>query len=170
MILLLAGAAFLLFGRHTIRLSAGEIQSELAHKFPLEKRELIFTARFSNPTVGIDSSSNRVSLQFSTTISSLGMRAVGGRTMAEGALRYDANSGDLYLVDPVVKVREFELTGLPVKYQGAASAFLEKGLFEFLKRAPIYRLKSRDSKLLALSRVLKSIRVDDGDLLIELGF
>ena len=153
----------------TIRLTAPEIQSELAAKFPLEKRQLLFTARFTDPTVSIDPLTSRITLGFSTTVSALGMKAATGRAEGEGAIRYEPSSGELFLDSPVVKVKGFELTGLPEKYQHAGSDLIAKGLQEYLVHTPIYRLSDKDSKLLSARRALKSIHIKDGTVLIELG-
>lgn len=156
--------------RRTIRLTSSEIQSTMASKFPIEKRELVFVARFENPSVSIGANTNRVTLGVTATISALGIKAVSGRATGEGEVRYDAAKGELFLDSPGVKVENLDLKGLPERYQKPAHDLLENALREYLARNPIYRLPEQDTKLFSARRNLKSLRIEDGTLLIELGF
>lgn len=155
--------------RRTVRLTAPEIQTQMRRQFPLEKREFIFAARFTDPTVAIDSKSGRVTLGVITTVTALGMKAATGRAVAEGFARYEPSSGEFFLDSPTCKVTGFEMSGLPVRYRETGSDLIAKGLREYLVRTPLYKLSDKDSRFLIARRVLKSMRVEDDTLLIELG-
>lgn len=156
--------------RHTIRLSAADIQSQLETKFPQEKRKLIFVARFSDPTVAIDPGTGLVTLGVSVTASALGVNAMKTHAETVGAVRYESSTGELFLDSPITKVDGFEMIGLSSRDRKTASELIEKALQEYLTVKPLYRLKSSDTKLFTARRVLKSIRVRDGEIELELGF
>ena len=156
--------------RHTVRLTAADIQSQLETKFPVERSELIFTWRFTDPVVAIDSGTERVRLGVSVAVSSLGKEVVTSRAQVEGSVRYESSKGELFLDSPTARLDELDVAGLPEKYRETAGKLIEKALQEYLARMPLYRLKSSDTKMLMVRRVLKSMRVRDGELLIELGF
>ena len=167
---ILIGAVALLLTsqiRKTIRLSATQIQAQMQQKFPIEKRELVFVARFSNPTVAIDASSGRVQLGMSTVISGLGMKPIAGMTICEGRMRYESAKGEFFLDS--AKVTQQELVGVPDKYRGLATGLIEKGIPEYLARNSIYRLDTKDTNMGWIKRVLKSVRVESGEFVIELG-
>lgn len=165
-------SALLLTGniRHTVTLSAAEIQSALQRKFPVDKQELIFTAHFTDPTVSIDSTSEKVTLGLATKISALGITAATGKVEATGAVRYEPKTGELFLDSPVVTVRDLTLIRLSEREKPKASKFIEQGLQEYFAHMPIYRLNDKDSKFVFARRVLKSMKIQDGKLEVELGF
>jgi hypothetical protein len=165
----LVGGFFAINILKTVRLTAPEIQADLNHRFPFEKRQLILAAKFSEPTVSIDSATNRVKLGFSTNVSALGLKAVSGRTEGTGAVRYEPTSGEIFLVSPEVNVTGFELAGLPEQYRNPVGNLLAEALKEYLIKTPIYKLKDKDYMLFSLRRSLKSISVKDGALELEFG-
>jgi hypothetical protein len=155
--------------RRTIRLSAPEIQSKIAAKFPIEKSGLLLSARFTDPSVAISSNANQIALGVTATVSILGVKTASGQVRGEGEVRYDAATGELFLDSPKVDIEDLKLKGLAEKYQKPARELLENALREYVVRNPIYRLQDKDTKLLLIRRTLKSIRAENGELLIELG-
>ena len=153
----------------TIRLSAGEIQSEVSKKFPFEKRELIIAAKFTNPTVQIDPGTDRVRIGFSTTVTALGMSAASGHTEGSGVVRYEPSTGELFLDSPKVDVTGFEMSVLPTKYRNAAGELIGSALQEYLARTPVYKLSDKDTHFTMVRLGVKSIRVRDSKLEIALG-
>jgi hypothetical protein len=160
-VILVATLALFLVGRHTIRLTAADIESQLEGTFPQEKRELIFTARFTDPSVAIDHKTNQVTLGVSTTVSALGFKAAKARAEGKGSVRYESSSGEIFLDSPTVTVRDLNIAGLSEKDQERASEFLQGALQLYLAQTPLYRLKR--------SGPLKSLRVRDGVIEIQLG-
>ena len=156
--------------RHTITLSAADIQSALQNKFPVDKKELIFTARFSDPTAKIDATSGRVTLGILLKVSSFGATLATGKGEATGELRYEPKTGEFFLESPEVTIDDLDLVRLAERDKPKATKMLEQGLQEYFAKMPIYRLDDKDSKFVFARRVLKSMKVQDGKLEIELGF
>lgn len=172
-VVFLAVCAFAVYvfstSRHTVQLTAQDVQNGLATKFPFEKSDLVYRAKFSQPEVNIDGGSNHITLTLLAEASALGSRTVKGKVSVSGRPRYESATGDLYVDQPRALVSELEYEGLPEKYRGATSAVLAKGLEQYLAKQPIYRLQPSDSKMLLLRRTLKSISVQDGLINLELG-
>ena len=148
--------------RYTFRLTPADLESHIRSKFPYEKQELIFSARFTDPSVSIDPTTDQVILGVSATVSTLGFRAVGTQAKARGSVRYESSSGEIFLDSPSVSIKELEVVGLSERDQRRAREVLQRVLQTYLERKPIYRLKKKGP--------LKSLRVRESAIEIEVGF
>ena len=147
---------------YTFRLTPAIVETYLRSKFPYEKRELIFTARFTDPSVNIDAATNQVTLTVSATASAVGYRTASSTVEAKGMVRYEPETGEIFLDSPTVKIQKLEIAGLSERNEGRAEAAIQRGLQYYLERRPLYRLKKKGP--------LKSMRVRDGAIEIEIGY
>ena len=159
-------AAFLLFfvvrRSYTVRLTPAVLETYLRSKFPYEKRELIFSARFTDPSVTIDSMTNQVTLAVSATGSATGLRAASSQARATGLVRYEPETGEIFIDSPTVTIQKLEIAGLSERNEERAEAAIQRALQYYLERRPLYRLKKKGP--------LKSMRVRDGAIEIEIGY
>ena len=95
----------------TLHLSKEKIQEQLAARFPIEKRELLFKAVFSDPQVLLRE--NRIGIEAKTRLEATPDTAVTGRLSLEGDLNYDPNAGELVLTN--VHLTEAKLDTVPEK-------------------------------------------------------
>jgi hypothetical protein len=93
----------------TVHLSREQIQEQLAARFPIEKRELLFKAVFSDPQVLLHA--NRIGIEAKTRLEATPDTAVTGQLSLDGDLRYDPTSGELVLTE--VRLTEAKLDTLP---------------------------------------------------------
>ncbi len=89
-----------------------------------------------------------------------------GKVTVFSSLRYDTASKAIYISDPDVTELDFEM--LPEELVEPLSMALEEVLAEQFATDPIY-LPQDEALVQAATAVLKSIRVEDGKLLIEFG-
>jgi hypothetical protein len=147
---------------YTFRLTPALVEAYLRSKFPYEKRELIFTARFTDPSVEIDAATNQVTLTVSATASAVGYEAASSEVQATGNVRYEPDSGEVFLDSPTVILQELEIPGVSDRNQERAVLALQRGLQFYLERKPLYRLKKKGP--------LKSLRVRDGAIELAVGY
>jgi len=88
-----------------------------------------------------------------------GVKQVTGHLGAEGVPRYDPASGSLYLDE--VRILQLDLPGVSARDSDTAKLFLSPLLGPILARSPLYKLKDK--------RKVKSVRVENGTVRIELG-
>ena len=149
-----------LLPRNTIVLSADDLQRELDRRFPIERNEPMLSVRFFDPRVTLDERTSRVGMGITTSASAMGLKTVSGRTDVEGTVRYDQETGELYLADPTV-VR-LNISGLGEREKRVAEEILKGVLSEYLRGAPIYELRERDRTR------FKSAVVEHGRLVVRL--
>lgn len=168
---LLAAAIYFFFPiielKQRIHLTASDLQAQIASKFPLEKHALILTARFTDPQVTLNSGSNRLGLGITTTVEAPGHKLLSGRTEADGEISYNAETGELFLNNP--KVTKLHVDGLPREYEGIARSLVGSVLEGYLAKMPIYKLDRSDTRQALAKIIVKSVKVEDGELVIEFG-
>jgi len=147
---------------YTFRLTPALVEAYLRSKFPYEKRELIFIARFTDPSVDIDAATNQVTLTVSATASAVGYEAASSQVTATGKVRYEPDSGEVFLDSPTVILQNLEIPGVSERNRGRVESALKRGLQYYLERKPLYRLKKKGP--------LKSLRVRDGAIELEVGY
>lgn len=165
----------------TMRISRGELQADLAKRFPREADKHVVTIRASDPRIDFPGAPDVVGVRLrldATTAS--GNSHLSGTTRVEGRIEYVAAEHAFYLRDPRVTALELAapdgdgaLARLVDKahhtigtslIERAASAAVE----ELLRHNPIYRLDAkRSAKEAKAIRHLRRVRIDGDDLVLE---
>jgi hypothetical protein len=99
----LAGCAGLGVPR-SIRLSEGELQAQLAKRFPMQRSLLdLFDLQLSDPVVRLDAAANRLATELTLSGSERRSgRSLQGRLALDYGLRYEPADGSIRLVQPRV--------------------------------------------------------------------
>lgn len=173
LITLAAGAtALLVFQGESIeiRLSEDDLLNAVSRKLPFERTYLhIFDVRLDRPRITLVDGSERIGVGLDAAVEArLGDKPpVTGSADASGAVRYQADQGAFYIVDP--EIEALVIDGLSPAYAERVDAALTKALKVFFETRPIYTLKKTDTKQAAAQVVLKNVAVDKGELVLTLG-
>lgn len=169
LLLMLAVVGLRLILHRTIRLTPADIQADVAHQFPVERNETLYRYRLEEPTISIDPATDLVSMAVTADASAIGTSSLHARVSATGNLRYQADTGELFLDHPRALISQVDFGGMPDRYRTAASQILAQGIETYVSRNPIYRLRQGDTKAFAIRRRLKSLQIKNGEVVIELG-
>ncbi|MDH5444738.1 MAG: DUF1439 domain-containing protein [Gammaproteobacteria bacterium] len=151
----------------TISLTEDQLQARINKRIPIEKQKLIFTVRVSSLDVVLKEGSDRIG--FIAGLEILTPRHSSGKGIAEldGQLEYNKKNGQFYLLQPVVRKVSFK--NVPDKYHSLLKKVLQKMLQRRLANTPVYQLdQSRTPHKIAKS-LLKSVKVIDLKLVLEMG-
>jgi hypothetical protein len=152
----------------TIRISRDELQDDLAKQFPREIDKHVFTLRASEPRVefpGLDLLAVRLRLE---AMSASGNSRLAGNVRAAGRIEYVAAEQAFYLRDP--KVTELTMDhASSISRSGLVERGARAAVEELLRRHPVYRLDPRRSKDAKAIRHLRSVRIEDQELVLEVG-
>lgn len=161
--------------RYEITLSEEQLLSKLNEKFPFEKNFLfLVTLRFEHPRLELEEGSDRIrfgcDLSVNLPVDPGGDAHTGpiqGTATLSGKIRYSATDGSFFIDDPIVD--QLLLNGVPEKWMKKIRSSADKAANEFVKRAPVYRLKETDVKQAAARLVLQGVAVHERKLFLTLG-
>lgn len=171
--LLAAGGIYFYFsgGEYVIRISEAQIREKLESKLPITKRYfLIIELTLNHPRVHLVNRTSRVLAGLDATLNiklNDNPKPLGGTLDISSGVKYVTETGEFFLTDPVVE--NVNIEGIPVKFQSPVNGAISKILVEYFQKNPIYTLRASDLKRATVRRVLKSVIVENQELVITLG-
>lgn len=168
----LVGAYFYFSGKeYIVSIPENDIQVKMNDKLPITKSYfIIFQVTLENPRVMLEEGSNRINAGLDTILNiKVGEqpKPLGGSLDISGNLKYVDESGEFYLIDPVIE--KFNVQGIPEKYTDKVNSVFTKALSEFYAKHPVYTLSSLDVKQSITKLALKNIIVENKELVVTFG-
>lgn len=151
----------------TIELTEDELQAKINRILPIEKKKLLFTVRVSSIDVELKEGSDRVGLISDMEIKTPHLSTGKGRAFIDGKLAYNPADGSFYFHEPQVKDIKFE--NIPAKYHKLVGKIFQRAITRRLAKTPVYTLKENKTKHQIAKALLKSVKVVDQKLILELG-
>lgn len=151
----------------TVELTEDELQAKINPILPIEKKKLLFTVRVSSIDVELKEGSDRVGLISDMEIKTPHLSTGKGRAYVDGKLAYNPVDGSFYFNDPQVKDVKFE--NIPAKYHKLVGRIFQRAIARRLAKTPVYKLKENKLKHQLAKTLLKSVKVVDQKLVLELG-
>ena len=151
------------------RFTEAQLQQKLDERMPWSRTFLvIFPVTLSRPLVHLAEGSNRVNagMEFQIKLSNES-KPIGGSVFVSGGLRYDTAKGAFFLTDP--KIEQSAVQGISEKYVNKANEVLTLALAAYFAQHPIYTLSVTDAKQAAGRAALKSVKVENRELVVTLG-
>lgn len=144
-----------------------ELQQKIESKFPLKKKKAVLTATFSNPKVMLSEGADRLGIALDVTISLPLGKKYRGRTEVDGEIQYNPAKGEFSVVNS--QVRKLDIEKLPEKYEDPLQGLAEKVVEMYLSDVPVYKLDQSGFKHSLAKLMLKSVQVEDGQLVVIIG-
>ncbi len=151
----------------TIELSEDELQERINKRVPVEKKKLFFTVLVTAIDVELTEGSDRIGLVADMEIKSPHLTSGKGRAHMDGMLSYSQKDGNFYLLEP--QVREVKFENIPDKYHGLVRKIFQRAIQKRLANTPVYTLDENKTKHKIAKTLLKSVKVVDRKLVLELG-
>jgi hypothetical protein len=149
----------------TVTLTREQVQQEVQKRFPLERTEFLVTGRLSDPTVILNPQTDRIGIGVSVSLSAPAIKPLTARGELEGQVRFDAQTRELYLDAP--ELRLTEAVGLSGSQLRTAEGIIRPLLKTLLSRIPLYRLKDPDLRFPRTNAQVQEIQVDEGRLILR---
>lgn len=154
---------------YTFEISAKDLEKRLLTTFPIKKKASIFVFKISDPEVVFPpDKSSHIGISMTLKVSILGLFAAKGRGLVLGEIDYSPEQGAFYFFDP--EIQELEIKGLRRSHQTEVKELFEGIVQAALSEMCVYQFNTKDRKQAIAKRLLKSVRVEDGRLKIQLGF
>ena len=143
-----------------------QLQEKVAAKFPLKKRKALIATTFSKPRVILAEGAERMGIALAIEVSAPGVK-YGGEIEADGEIHYRPRRGEFSVVN--CRIRRLEVEDLPEKYQKLVHTLAEKVVELYLSDLPVYRLDQGNFKQSLAKLVLKSVNIENGQLVVIVG-
>ena len=161
-----------------VHVSRQQIQDQVDTRFPMEKRELICKAKFTDPVVRLMPDTNGVGVDIKARLEFARDAAIDGRGSFEGTLDYDPSLGQLYVRK--IRLVDTHLESVPASIaplvRGIGGMKTVDGLFREICRAVPPHLADMkigqlpdDWKGRTAKSVIRTVRVNGDGLDIEIG-
>ncbi len=148
-----------------VTLERSDLQQRVERLFPVVHEDALVRLQLTHPEVVLRSGSDRIGLGLRVKADLAGQPLI-GRAQVDGKLRYLKQSGEFYLDDPLI--RELHVNGLEPAYRDLLLVAAQTGLQELLRLRPVYVLGQMGEPKRIMGSELKSVTVEDGQLLLEL--
>lgn len=148
-------------GRLNVVMGAEELERELGRSFPVKREASVLFVELAEPRVVLQRGADQLGLKLRASVGVAILR-LEGTLSVKGRLRYEANDGFFFLDQP--EVTAFEVPGLPAAEEPHVLGIVNDVTRTVLPTVPIHQLKQGTTRML-----LKSVRVEDGRVVAELG-
>lgn len=152
---------------YTLEVSEEEIQKRIEAVMPIEKKQLFFTVRLSEPKVELTKGSDRLGLFLNVDVLVPSVAKGAGKGKITGKIRYEKSEGAFYIDEPIIE--SIEVKRFPAKYTNKMRGLTQTLLAKALSKYPVYQFKDKDIKQKMAKATLKTVEIKDEKLLITLG-
>jgi hypothetical protein len=169
--ILVAGCLYLPERDLSLHFTETQLQDKLNAKLPAPKTYLtIFNITLENAKVHLRNGSNKISIGLDVVLNLKGQGAyppLVGKIEVSAGVAYVPETAQFFLVEPIMD--SLSMQGIPKIYAEKVTSALSKALAAYYAEHPVYQLKSTDYKQAAARFVLKSVDVENQELVLKLG-
>lgn len=166
-------ALFLLLSSHaamalsyTVEISEEELQEKVAAMMPLEKKKFFVKVIFSHPKIELAQNANEIGLYSQMDITAPGGITSSGQTKITGTLDYNQTTNEFFFKNPAIV--DMKIGKVPEFYTETIKEIAQLIVSKTLASKPVYKLKGGDLKHDLAKTMLKSVMVENRQLLVEL--
>ena len=154
---------------YTFALKAEVLEKKMTQAFPIKIKKLIFVFKITDPVVILPKGSmDRIGVGMSIKVSIPGLLSAKGKALVEGEVDYDPEQGEFFFFDPEIK--EMDIHGLPRRYGEEVRGLFESIIRSALGDMSIFKFDQDDKKQKIAKKLLKSVKIEDERLKIQVGF
>jgi len=150
----------------TVRVPASTVTSSLEKQFPIKQSFQYGDVELSNPKALLTRGSNRVMTGTSIGFSNALIPKQTGSLYVSGIPSFDAQTGNIYLKEPMIDKLEFNGYKLSDYLQGPLKSAIIPIINEVFRTTPIYTVNRSSLQ----GSFVKNVVVDNGELLVTFGF
>jgi hypothetical protein len=151
---------------YTLEITEDELQSKVTAMMPMEKNKFFMTVVLSNPDVDLAVGNNEIGIFSHVDVVAPGGIKGTGRTKMTGTLSYDSEKKEFFFKNP--KIVSLEADNMPPAFITKAKEIAQIAVSNFLSTRPVYKLSDENLKDKLAKAVLKSVKVENNLLFVEL--
>ena len=169
--LLLAGVSASGCGSGLLRkelvFTRADLQSKVEKGFPVEKKKRLVKVGLSNPVIVLAPGSQRIGMRLDVAAALPGTGTVNGVVEADGLLVYRSEAGQIAITD--TQLRRLQIADVPAAYRKTVKAIVASLAEKYLSDVTVYTLNQDEFKESLAKLLLRSVAVEDGRVIVEIG-
>jgi hypothetical protein len=151
---------------YSLELTGEDLQKLIESRFPIRRGDQVILV-LKDPSVRLEEGNDRIGIELTVSAGFTRETVLDSRWLVDGELRYDRDRAEFFLYNPDIRNLAF---GKEPDPPGPLRRFIAKAvLARTFSELPIYRLKETVVGHSLARLLLKSVRVRDGKLSIQLG-
>lgn len=150
---------------YTLEISEEELQEKVAAVMPLERKKFFVKVIFSHPKVELAENANQIGIYSQMDITAPGVKST-GQTKITGTLDYRPATNEFFFKNPAIV--DMKIGKMPKLYTATIKEIAQMMVSKILATTPVYKLKGGDLKHDLAKAMLKSVVVENKQLLVEL--
>lgn len=150
-----------------ITLDRADLQRRVERLFPVVREDPWIGVQLHHPVVILRDGSDRIGLGLHVDTTASSQIAVSGVAQVEGKLRFEREAGQFYLDD--AQITDLALEGVEQPFVAQIRQIAEVVVRQALQVHPVYDLNQAGVSKRLMGAEIKSVAVDEGKLVIELG-
>jgi len=153
--------------RKEIVFTQADLQSKVEKSFPVNKKKRLVKVELSNPDILLAAGSERIGMRLQIAAALPGMGTVTGSAEADGDLVYLSDQGKIAITN--TKLRQLEIGEVPSAYRKTVEAIAASLTRRYLSDVTVYTLNQDEFKESLAKLILRTIAVEDGRVVVEIG-
>jgi len=152
---------------YTLTMTQKELQVMTEVWFPIRQATAIGEVTLSSPKILLPRDSDRIGFSVNVLLEMPDQYIARGKGVIDGELDYSAERGEFYLRDP--QLVKLTVDGLPPSYDDIVLSVINNLTHQQLPLIVVYKLDKQSLAQAPILGTLKSVRVQKGQLLVEIG-
>jgi len=153
--------------RKEVVFTRAELQSKVEKSFPVEKKKRLVKVELSNPDILLAAGSERIGMRMQIVAAVPGLGTVTGTAEADGDLVYRSDQGRIAITD--TQLRQLHIADVPEVYHKTIEALAAGLTKKYLSDVTLHTLNQDDFKESLAKLLLRTIAVEDGRVVVEIG-
>ena len=153
--------------RKEIVFTQADLQSKVEKSFPVKKKKKLVKVELSNPDILLAAGSERIGMRLDIAAGLPGMGTVTGSAEADGDLVYRSEEGKIAITNS--KLRQLDIGEIPSAYRKTVEAVAASLTRMYLSDVTIYTLNQDEFKESLAKLILRTIAIEDGRVVVEIG-
>jgi len=152
---------------YTLTMTQKELQIMIDVWFPVTQATAIGDVKLSSPKILLTNASDRLGFSVNIHLEMPDQYIAKGKGVIDGEIDYNAERGEFYIRAP--RLLKLKVEGLPPSYESIVLSVINDLTQQQLPLIVVYSLDKQEIAQASVLRTLKSVRVNKGQLLMELG-
>ena len=149
-----------------LEFTQADLQARVGPQFPMQRNLLGIAVTFADPLVLLSETENRIGVELTVSVAVSETIKGRGRGMTDGVLVYKPAAGQFVLTEP--RLRNLKVENIPQEQQARVRETIDWVARNALAEIVVYQLTDKDLREKMAKRMLRSVEVKNGKLVVEL--